>query len=166
MKKTGRLIPPGLFFGITAEIVFFRLYKATNLCATISFLGVWMKIFAVPATNNAYEFPRFSLLFFHVVQRFSFGPFLVIIYDSILKTFVKNDFETKIRYFITVVWYAILEWARNIKSLCKPLKGGWSRVDRPDPISAEPCECIVGTMKPCVWIIRESGTDSSLFVNI
>lgn len=40
MKKTGRLIPPGFFFAITAEIVFFWLYKATNLRATISNLSV------------------------------------------------------------------------------------------------------------------------------
>lgn len=40
MKKTGRLIPPGFFFSTTAEIVFFWLYKAPNLHANISILGV------------------------------------------------------------------------------------------------------------------------------
>jgi hypothetical protein len=125
-----------------------------------------MKIFAVLAAYNAYEFPHFSLLFFRVIQRLSFGPIFVITYDSILKTFVENDFEAKIRYFITAFWYAILEWARNIKSLCKPLKGGWSRVDRPNPISAELLESILCLQQPRDWITGEPGTDSSLFANI
>lgn len=125
-----------------------------------------MKIFAVLSTYNTNNLSHFSILFFRVFQRLSFGPIFVIKYDSILKTFVENDFEAKIRYFITAFWYAILEWARNIKSLCKPLKGGWSRVDRPNPISAEPLEPILCLQQPRGWITGESGTDSSLFANI
>ena len=125
-----------------------------------------MKIFAVLSTYNTNNLSHFSILFFRVFQRLSFGPIFVIKYDSILKTFVENDFEAKIRYFITAFWYAILEWARNIKSLCKPLKGGWSRVDRPNPISAEPLEPILCLQQPRDWITGESGTDSSLFANI
>lgn len=125
-----------------------------------------MKIFAVLVTYNTNNLSHFSLLFFRVFQRLSFGPIFVIIYDSILKTFVENDFEAKIRYFITAFWYAILEWAGNIKSLRKPLNGGWSRVDRPNQISAEPVESILCLQQPSDWISGASGTDSSLFANI